>query len=306
MNDERLGFTECYVAFLDLMGVRNLVNACEKDHELYGKVIAALLETKTISSFHRETGDLETGLTTRWMLRVQAFSDCVVLFIPTESQMLSWLLASIRRLHDRLLRLGVPLRGGVTIGGMHWQSHGNDDRPENNKSNEAIVAFGPGLVSGYDLENGVAVYPRILISDCLFDDICKKKAKGFPLGKGDLRCYCRQDADGLRHLDVLHPHANRQGAEPTDKGVDELVPFVTYSCDDTPYDEWLSEVRGFIEKNLNAVNGEKLQSNYRWFARYYNDTVQKSNVGKPIRIFENLVPPSAIRLEIQTKCEKDK
>ncbi|MCR9119040.1 MAG: hypothetical protein NXI22_19080 [bacterium] len=301
MNNEKQGFTECYVAFLDLMGVRNLVKACEKDDRLYGNVITALLETKNISSFHRQTQDLETGLTTRWMLQVQAFSDCVVLFIPTESQMLSWLLASIRRLHDRLLRLGIPLRGGVTIGGMHWLSHGYDDNPEHNEINEAVVAFGPGLVSGYDLENGVAVYPRILISDGLFDDICEKKANGFPFGKDNLRNYCRQDTDGLRHLDVLHPDANRQDAEPTVKGVDEKGAFVTYSYDDTPYDEWLSEVRGFIEKNLNAVKGEKLQSKYRWLARYYNDTVQKSKVGKPIRIFEDLVPSNAIKLEVKAK-----
>ncbi len=56
MSEEKTTLTQCYVGFLDLMGVRTLVEAAARDAKRCNNVIAALQETKNISSFfHRRT-----------------------------------------------------------------------------------------------------------------------------------------------------------------------------------------------------------------------------------------------------------
>jgi hypothetical protein len=301
MSEPKSTFTECYVAFLDLMGVSNLVKKCGEAPELYRKVITALQETKDIGPFFSKRRDVETMDVKRWVLQVQAFSDCVVLFIPTESKMLSWMLASIRRLHDRLLDLHIPLRGGITVGGMHWDESWSRESPATPSS--AQVAFGPGLVAAYDLESSVAVYPRILISDDLVGRLKKEgvKAKAFPLGTGSLRDYCRQDFDGLYHFDVLHRDIDRKDVASIEHKVIDGKTRKIYNRRDIPIDEWYSTVRQFICNGLETVDGEKLQAKYGWLARYYNAVIDRATIGSSIPIFEDRVPAGAILLEIKPK-----
>lgn len=300
-NDDR-PLTECYVAFLDLMGVRKLTEKAAKDSALCKNIVSALKETKDTSSFSHESQNRKTGETRKWSLQVQAFSDCVVLFIPTETKMLPWILASVRRLHDRLLRLNVPVRGGITVGEMHWDAVWNKEFDgESEKSTP--VAFGPGLVSAHNLENVTAVYPRILISFTLYDHVEKhlRIANTFPLGSGKLLDFFRQDADGLYHFDVLHANVNRRDVIRQDKFTNEEGKHVVQNIsDETSYADWLEIVRKFIEDGHDNACGEKLKAKYMWLANYYNEKA-KDQGGRLIRWFENLVPRGATTLTIKQK-----
>lgn len=305
MTESESTFTECYVAFLDLMGVRNLVKKCVTTPELHRNVIAALQETKDIASFFGERRDAETEEVKRWVLQVQAFSDCVVLFIPTESKMLGWMLASIRRLHDRLLELQVPLRGGITIGGMHWDASWSLLKPITGAS--APVAFGPGLVAAYDLESSVAVYPRILISDDLVGKLknARVQTRAFPLGKGSLRDYCRQDFDGLYHFDVLHADIDRRDVESIERKVVNGEHQTIYNRRDIPLVQWYATVSDFVWSGIRALDGEKLQAKFHWLARYYNSAVDRAKIGEPIPIFEDQISPGSLPLEITVRDTQD-
>ena len=289
MNETNSNYEECYVAFLDLMGVRRLVKACETDGQRYQKVITALRETSDISAFKSSTRDLNTGELKNWKLQVQAFSDCVVLFIPTETRALSWILASVRRLNDKLLRLEIPVRGGITIGGMHWDAAWSNS--EKNSEPATPLAFGPGLVEAYTLEDETAVYPRILMSNKLVDYIRDNNLKSFPFSSYPLKIFCRQDMDGLFHLDLLHEHVNRKDV--TDRITQQDKhghQSVRYVFDETLFVEWLQQVRTFILEQLQKVNGEKLKSKYLWLARYHNATVRRFDKGSKITIFEDEIP----------------
>lgn len=301
-NDRPL--TECYVAYLDLMGVRKLAEKAAEDSALCESIISALKETKNTSSFVHETRDIETGETSKSSLQVQAFSDCVVLFIPTETKMLPWLLASVRRLHDRLLRLTVPVRGGITVGAMHWDTAWDKENGSEAKES-APVAFGPGLVAAYDLEDDTAVYPRILISSALYDHVderTKLKNKVFPLAtSGKLLDLFRQDADGLYHLDVLHANVNRRDVIRQTKTIDDQGrPAIRNEFDETTYTEWLEVVRQFIEDGRASVSGEKLEAKYMWLANYYNEKA-KDQGGRLISRFRKLIPKGAVTLTIKEK-----
>mgnify|MGYP001004911647 CR=1 FL=1 len=303
-------YTECYIAFLDLLGVRSLVKRAGQDRRLYEALVAALTETRDTSAFWREVRNLQTNESTGWRLQVQAFSDCVVLFIPTESNMLPWLLASVRRLWDRLIRLGVCLRGAVTIGGMHWDARWRAaGKPSENTEGEAnattAIAFGPGLVQAYELESQHAVYPRILIAEALFDHVEKLEKKGqpgiSPFGKSPasrLSDFFRHDSDGLFHLDVLHPGVNRRDVILQTQESDENGSRILRNhFDETTREEWLHQVRTFIDKELAGCNDETVRSKYEWFARYYDNTL---DVSDPFQASTNIPPPGAIPLKWTT------
>lgn len=298
-------FTECYVAFIDILGMKSLVANSGKDPELYQRLLAALLEAKTVSPFWREHRDISTGDVQRWSLQVQAFSDCLVLFIPTKSQMLSWLLASVRRFHDRMVGLEVCLRGAIVIGGMHWEAHWSivgdgapRDSAENDIAVETPVAFGPGLVAAYELESGCAVYPRILVSNNLYDHIVKlgpNKGRASPLaGTGNLSDFVRQDFDGLWHLDLLHQDIDRKDVLRQVKETDEQGRTVVRNeFDETTYKDRLSAVGSFVVKQLHADAKEAILAKYQWLARYYNEKAKEVGL-RSIPIFKDALPKNAI------------
>jgi len=269
-----------------------VVKRATRDETLWDKVISALKETKNISSFRHEKKDVVTGDEKQWTLQVQAFSDCVVLFIPTETRMLSWLLASIRRLHDRLLRLGVPVRGGITIGGMHWEDEWSAEEPGKTDvdTTPTPVAFGPGLVAAYDLENATAVYPRMLISSSLYDHIEEQNLKAFPLGPAPLLGYCRQDFDGLYHFDVLHPKINRQDVIAIEDDGEDGTSIRRWIRDKTSFADWMKTVRKFIYDGRDSVDGEKLEAKYLWFGHYFNEKAKDADGVSLIHWYEDLVP----------------
>lgn len=73
MNETNSNYEECYVAFLDLMGFKQLVESCSIDKQRYQKVITALRETSNVSEFKSIKRDLNTDEMKHWELQVQAF-----------------------------------------------------------------------------------------------------------------------------------------------------------------------------------------------------------------------------------------
>jgi len=303
MSNETSNFTECYVAFLDIMGMKALVKECKTNTDRYQSIVAALNEAKNSAGFYSGTRDLDTGKQAHWQAQIHAFSDSVCLFIPTESKTLPWLLATVRRLLDRLLRQGVCMRGAITIGGMHWDSSWVPsflkNSPPDSSTTKPNIAFGPGLVESYLLEDEVAQYPRILISEKLVEHTKQLQEgdshKVVPLAQaGQLLDYFRQDVDGLYHFDVLHPGLNRKDVIRQTKSIDKEGRHVIHNdFDETSFDEYLEIVRQFIEQGCAAVKGEKLEAKYMWLANYYNEKAKGVQGSELIHWFENLGPEGA-------------
>lgn len=314
MTEIAMHYTECYVAFLDLLGVHTLADRAGQDPAVYRALVDALVETKNTSTFSRDERNFQTTEIKAWRLQVQAFSDSVVLFIPAESTTLPWLLASIRRLWDRLIHLGVCVRGAVTIGGMHWDAcwsiaeRGSPKLPDGSTGDTVSarpIAFGPGLIAAIELEHECAVYPRILIANALFDHVEKLEMKGqpgpFPLGASPaakLSDFFRHDFDGLWHLDVLHPGVNRRDSiRQTEEADEQGSQILRNHFDETTREDWLLHVRSFIEESLAKYDCEKLLAKYQWLARYYNNT---PGISKPFHIFKDVLPVGTVPLTATT------
>jgi hypothetical protein len=205
MFDEKIKseYTECYVAFLDILGFKQLVQRSKDDGNILKKLVQVLETVEDISPTthsQREVKYEEEGKCVGasnekcWITQVRAFSDSVVLFVPAETCGLSSILCKIRYLHDRLLELDCCLRGAVTIGDMYWNdvwSNSKDEKSPQDGSSDSeatydrkiptngLITLGPALLEAYKLESECVVYPRVMFSKKLFSHI-KKMAKATP------------------------------------------------------------------------------------------------------------------------------
>lgn len=155
-------FTKSIVAFIDILGFQNLVDKTTNK-----------LEEKTISNLDTA---LKTGFESAKKsflnkeckeCKVSMFSDCICFSCPyiyssaseveIEDGLSSFLLSVLFSL-TQLTKIGLMVRGGITIGN-HFQ-------------NERLI-FSPALIKAYKLESTQAIYPRILIDDSFIIEINK-------------------------------------------------------------------------------------------------------------------------------------
>ena len=163
------------VAFLDILGSKSLLSSIFKEQDL--SRYATLRKALSLVSGHAASASF--GLILPATARGTGFSDCLAISDePTEigSTNVAWRVAL---LSAWLLEDGILCRGGIAIGRtLHTET--------------CIV--GEGLVSAYELESSVAVYPRIVLSE----EVAAFAAAWPPLARS------RRDVDGLAFLDPFY------------------------------------------------------------------------------------------------------
>jgi hypothetical protein len=258
---EDMKYTECYCAFLDILGLKQMVKRSQTDPQLLFNLIrglnycAGLPETVSEKRELLYEGEKCIGARNerRWVTQIRAFSDSVLIFVPSETNLLADTLRKVRYLHDRLLELGCCLRGAVTLGGMYWNDAWSqapekvepqtdtpaaDGQPtilhDRNVLTSAFLTLGPALVEAHELESTIAVYPRVVFSPRLMAYI-HKKSKAVPEretegihkaahavglcaagAKNHDRClldFIRTDGDGVPFLDLFHRDINHSDTE---------------------------------------------------------------------------------------------
>jgi hypothetical protein len=204
MNDPNCKYTECYVAFIDILGFAALVKQSENDPKLVRTLVRILNEAAnpprsehTHREVRYENGGITAGEECVYRVQVSAFSDSVDLFIPVESQAFPWLLNSVRYIHDRILELGCTIRGAITIGDMYWDTSWSSveaSKPapkaditgdntsvayERGAIQDTPIVLGPAHIEAYRLESETAVYPRTIFSSKLMEHL-DRRAKEKP------------------------------------------------------------------------------------------------------------------------------
>lgn len=145
------------VAYLDFLGSSNRI---KEDDEKLLRDIARLYE-KTLGFLNLED-------TTFSKLQVKIFSDNIIIAQKIDENVpicdyynvqLSGILVFSAVFQSLALESpGLLLRGGITIGGLHF--------------NDKFV-WGPALLRGYELENEFAIYPRIIIDTPVLEIILR-------------------------------------------------------------------------------------------------------------------------------------
>lgn len=289
----RQGFRDCYVAYLDILGFKKLIEESTTNEDSLKSAIKAVNHTKNfmISTHQSHTKrNLKTNDSTNYHLQIHAFSDHILFFVPVETR-ISWFLNSVVMLHDRLLECNKLVRGAITRGLMYYDSGWGEIEPKednqkfyNANREDMPVAIGPGLIEAYTLEDKDAVYPRILVSDKLRKQLESDNEKLFPLVNSakssnsslSILDFIRKDFDGLYHLHLLHPdiqhnYNERQTAEILKDRSQTIrnnnIPF--------PYKQFMNKLREVIIQQLDTKGNRKqenLRKKFVWLANYFNNS----------------------------------
>ena len=156
------------VAFIDILGFRNLVSRLDSDDSLHTKLHSALSHIK---KFGRLAGNENTA---QKDLEASVFSDCIVISSEVGNHAsVTWTCVGLQA---ELLGLGILTRGGISIGKM---VHKDD------------LLYGEGMIRAYDIESKAAIYPRVVIDPELIDDF----------NSGHRAMFLSHDSDGLWHTD---------------------------------------------------------------------------------------------------------
>ena len=277
------GMQECLVAFLDILGFKELTRRCNDDSSLQDRLLIALKEAYQVPRFTHVSLSDKPGQSGLWTLQMQVVSDTVILFIPAMNDGAANLLNSVRVLHDRLFDNRVLLRGAITIGSMYWDdtwSSASDLRHQPRQT----IAFGPGLIDAHEMESKLAVYPRILLSDRFLDHVADESLNKSPncLCHGRIPDVFRLCEDGLHHFDVLHPKIKRETRR-------EVSHDTAHSGDEAPdlaampHRDYISNYRSGLAELLNEET-PRVRAKLHWLASYFNTTVTRLPYGAPLHI----------------------
>lgn len=104
-STQAVDYTECYVAFLDILGFKDLVRRSKASADLRATLVRILRTAATLSETYHSIRTIEDAVSEHFKTQIRAFSDSVILFIPTKTNALADLLRKVRYLHDRFLEL---------------------------------------------------------------------------------------------------------------------------------------------------------------------------------------------------------
>lgn len=232
-----LQYEERYVAFIDVLGFKSLVDRAEADAKLLERLATNLEEVRTYSALGATMdasaiNDPENFFHN--MFRMSTFSDSII--ISTKINLIGLgLIAMLSGIMcNKLLHQGIFTRGAISAGKLiHTES----------------IAFGAGLIRSYSLENSAAIYPRILIDERIVHDMDALAKQG---GSPELR---RQDFDGLWHLHILHSSLSHNAASDS-KELDS---------------EYMALARQEIEDAFRSAENLAVKAKIFWLARYFNE-----------------------------------
>jgi hypothetical protein len=234
-------FKERFVAFVDILGFRDIVRRMQSEHALFVTARDALKtieeQSKRIEEYRLLCNRPRTGHRASFLsptdLEMTAFSDCYLI-----SDTSAWqLLAAVQALGSNLLAQGILTRGAIVSGLAYHKGR---------------VAFGPAVIEAYELECHVAKYPRILVTDA----VCKAshcEDKTFWSGR-----LLRRDVDGCSFINVLTPPLSKWQPVSTDTSDDDLQ-------------EFLGRVGSWLKSELQRSQVDLRQrSKLRWLAHHFN------------------------------------
>lgn len=140
-----MGMEYYYVAFLDILGYANMVKSDHEGPSGEESYVNKLLKT------HKMSQDMIKGFSD---IKLIQFSDSVIFTAKYNTDILPDFLRLVSDYQFNMIMEGMLVRGGITFG-KHYH--------------EENFLFSSGLIDAYYLESKQAKYPRILLSQDLYD-----------------------------------------------------------------------------------------------------------------------------------------
>lgn len=185
---EQGGYKNYYIAFLDVLGFKNLVNnkenSCKKILDIYEN-----FKNPVTGLYIGEENESPQPVDSIKDVNIKVMSDSICFYIDASvPNALLCLLACCGSFQCKLLSLSPPIliRGAITVGEMYA---------------EGDTTFGPALTEAYLMEEKSAKYPRIIITKQLVD----QGASRLPdyVVKGIYDVFLFRDDDGFYSVNFL-------------------------------------------------------------------------------------------------------
>jgi hypothetical protein len=171
LTTEELKYERRIVAFIDILGFKEIVKQSEHDTtkiELLYSVLDFLKGWETSDKWDLKFVEIEEdaqkkgvkNFDIRGKTNTTSFSDSIVVSVKVSdnvNEMVSTLIVNLAYIGAILIEKGILFRGGLTIGNIIHNDNG--------------TVFGQALIDAYQLETKSAKYPRIVLSDKLIRDL---------------------------------------------------------------------------------------------------------------------------------------
>lgn len=181
-NDAYDRMTEQYVvAYLDILGITSRIKQRDDD-------VLSMNKLHNLYVFSMELVR-ELNIAGSEDIKFKIFSDNIMIAKKTTEKTLRddiyCILACVGHFQELAAgdSVGWLLRGGITIGSLFM---------------DEIMVWGKALLRSYELENRIAIYPRVIIDDNIIENISPEDPS---------RDFIRYDNDGMAFLNYLH-HCN--------------------------------------------------------------------------------------------------
>ncbi len=255
-------FQECFLAFIDVLGIKNLLRNFDENLDLVKNLIDILKINRKF-----ETG---TKLTSRGKIEIRSwyFSDSFVFMMKKEEneENLPQLLFIIRFLQDMFWKNGFLLRGSIILDEMYFP-----------KENENVL-LGKGIINAYELESKIAIYPRIILDDNLYKFIEEKDLQAYPFGKKGVKLkeLIKEDKDSIKFLDLLNPNILRAKNEKIRTQNKSFSIFGNYN-DENNFEMIKETVNKMIKNVLDDCQSDtKIRQKYKWLKSYLEEVEKES------------------------------
>jgi hypothetical protein len=243
---DEIKFTQCAVAFLDVLGFKGFIKAAERiDSPEFGQLCELLAVINRQLDFVQPIGGESTAGGQHLFpkdigLQVLHISDSFVLSAPlfndvhrSYSGLVAVSIKSIQ-LANQLLRTGFLVRGGLAVGNVY--------RTVSN-------IFGTGYQAAYATEETCANGPRILVHESAVEHFRSCRHFGYPLE--ELSILALEGREVI--LDTLTVHWSYLGDDPNVKS-----------------SETFSSYKRVIEQMLSELPSGRAREKWEWMAQYFN------------------------------------
>lgn len=175
MEEKNYRYQERIVVFMDLMDFKKLVDQEDRSQE-----IGAILDLPTAIMENYQDFKVKNVM-------ISSISDSIVLSIRVnEKNAMNKIMRMIASITGTLLcQSQILLRGGIAVGKLY---------------HDRQIVFGPALVKAYQLENNIAVYPRVVIDEA---DLEKALKSCTQVSRDVNRKEFRKDKDGTGVFSML-------------------------------------------------------------------------------------------------------
>lgn len=171
MTKDEIKYERRIVAFIDILGFKEIVKQSEQDTtkiELLYSVLDFLKGWETSDKWDLKFVEIEEdaqkkgvhNFDIRGKTNTTSFSDSIVVSVKVDgnvNEMTSTLVVNLAYIGAILIEKGILFRGGLTIGNILHNDNG--------------TVFGQALIDAYQLETKSAKYPRIVLSDKLIREL---------------------------------------------------------------------------------------------------------------------------------------